>query len=43
VVQALERLATSLNEIDRAAHPGVGERAWPSVEERVTQLPDDLA
>ena len=42
VEATLERLATCLNEIDRDAHPGVGESAWVSVEQRVARLRDDL-
>ena len=43
VVEAtLERLTTALIEIDRDAHPGVGESAWVSVAERLARLRDDL-
>jgi serine/threonine-protein kinase HipA len=34
----LERLATAVAEVDRAAHPGVSDRAWTTVEHRVAHL-----
>ena len=42
VAATLERLTTALIEIDRDAHPGVGESAWVSVAERLARLRDDL-
>lgn len=38
VVETLTRLARGLEEIDRAAHPGVGPDAWGTVGDRVRRL-----
>ncbi|MPV36951.1 type II toxin-antitoxin system HipA family toxin [Georgenia subflava] len=38
VTQALERLAAALDEISPSDHPGVGDRAWSVVRERVGRL-----
>lgn len=37
----LDLLAAALDALDRAAHPGVGEAAWTTVDRRVARLLDD--